>query len=169
MAAILSITAAEVGRIARLDVVGDDVAAADVAGVIDDEQTAIEALIDPAAFAISAIADLLRRNVAKLLAAEVLEMRRRQAGAAGDLQIGTGSSEVKISKVPDFPAFLRIEANAALKPYLRKHELVNHALTSLVAPAVSGSSSADQNALFGPDETDRDRGMGRDTDPFGRW
>lgn len=119
MAGILFITAAEVGEIARLNIAGDTTAAADVDGVLTNEQPAIEAMLDPAAFGDASLTPLLRRNVARLLAAEVLEMRRREEGADGNITATTGIG-IAVSGIPDHAAALRAEAWASLAPWARR-------------------------------------------------
>lgn len=154
--AILRITAAEVASIARLDLTDTEVVA-DIAAALAGEQSALEQTLDPAAFALPGAADLLRRNVAKLLAAEVLATRGRAPGARGDLQLGTGVGEIKIGHVPDAAIELRAEANAALAPYLLRQAPMGHALTSAGAAASlpAASDRCIQDRLYGPSEADR--------------
>ena len=110
----LIIPADEILRLARLDgaVVANTL---DAASVLADEQEAIEATLDPAAFAQAGLSALLRRNVAKLLAAELLEMRGREEGASGTFE-GLG---IRIAAVPDHVRRLRDEARLALSRYTR--------------------------------------------------
>ena len=155
---ILRITAAEVGQIARLDVASDTQAASDVELVLECEQDAIEQTLDPWAFGVAAgVGDLLRRNVAKLLAAEVLEMRAREAGASGDVQVGGGSGEIRLSRVPDFPAALRAQANAALVAYRRREPVLPTSgfLSSALPTASPRSDRGIQDRLYGPTEMER--------------
>jgi len=114
MATQLTITAAEILRLARLDA-GVAQNATDAANVLTDEQEAIEATLEPTAFAQAGITALLRRNVAKLLAAELLEMRGREEGASGSFE-GLG---IRIAAVPDHVKRLRDEARLALSRYVR--------------------------------------------------
>jgi hypothetical protein len=154
--AILMITAAEVAQIARLDL-ADSAIAADVGGVLTAEQAAVEQTLDPAAFTLPGVADLLRRNVAKRIAAEVLAMRARAEGAVGDLLLGTGAGEVRLGRVPDFAATLRAEADAALAPYtLRQTLLGRQGPSPTLCPATLPLTDRDgQERLYGPSEGER--------------
>ena len=157
MAVLLSIDAAEVLGLCRL--AADDAAAvADADAVIFYEQAGIEEEIDPAAFGVG-VTELLRRNVAKRLAAELLAMRRRAEGASGDVQIGSGLGELKVANVPDLATQLRAEAFLALRPYLRQNALLPHPGPR---PSVGSSDRSDsvvsraaQARLYGPSEGER--------------
>lgn len=114
MATLLTITPEEILRLGRLDT--SETANLDEAEtVIADEQEAIEATLRPDALTDESKTALLRRNVAKLLAAEFLEARGREEGASGSFE-GLGLS---ISAVPDHAGKLREEANQSLLPYRR--------------------------------------------------
>ena len=114
MPMVLSITDTEILKLARLPLTGDAVAAADVADVRGYEQEAQEGRIEPTALATIALRPLLRRGVAKIIAAEVLEMRARDGSTTGF----TGSG-VTIGNPPeDFPRRLREDAEKELAPYL---------------------------------------------------
>ncbi|MBC8141544.1 MAG: hypothetical protein H7Y38_08900 [Armatimonadetes bacterium] len=134
----LTISAAEVLRLARLDA-GVAQNATDAAAVLTDEQEAIEATLEPAAFAQTGITALLRRNVAKLLAAELLEMRGREEGASGSFE-GLG---IRIAAVPDHVKRLRDEARLALSRY-------NRAPVAVV-PVVSGAVTLAPVQVVGSD------------------
>jgi hypothetical protein len=139
----LTITVAEVCRTARLDP-ADATDAADAQFVLDNDQAALEASIDPAAWALPGAehGTIIRRAVVKLLAAEALEMRGRADGASGTF-VGAG---ITISRVPDHAAILRAEANAALALYVRREAAVLGALgfrTSLGRRTVPAGSDVE--------------------------
>ncbi len=110
----MTITTAEVLALCRLEAT-DTQAVADVNEVMAREQAVIEGRIASVFLADAALANLLRRGVAKWLASEVLAMRRREDGAASAFQ-GAG---VMMGATPDHGAILRAEAEALLRPYLR--------------------------------------------------
>lgn len=114
MPTVLTITDTEILKLARLPLTGDAVAAADVADVRGYEQEAQEGRIEPAALATIALRPLLRRGVAKIIAAEVLEMRARDGSTAGF----TGSGVTVGNPPEDFPRRLREDAEDELAPYL---------------------------------------------------
>jgi len=143
----LSISEEEVLRLCRLDEADVDLVA-EVATLLADEQEAVEATITAAALADATLTALLRRNVAKLLAAGYLEMRGREEGATGSFQ-GAGLS-LGPAKF-DFVTRLREEADAALRPYRRLGATV---AASGIATASPASLTA-QNAMFGRSEGDR--------------
>jgi hypothetical protein len=166
---ILTITAAEVGALARLDIIGDSVAADDVGFVLTNEQEAIEQTLDPAAFD-AGVTELLRRGVAKLLASEVLFMRQREDGAAGDLQLGSGASEIRLVHAPASADELRISGDFLLTPYRRKTHLVNGPSSSLrsgTSPTLPASDPQNQDTLYGPTELERSSGTGANVDTAG--
>jgi len=115
---VLTITVEEVLRIARLDATnaGD---VADAAAVIADEQAAQEVLLRPDSLADADAIPLLRRAVAKLLAAELLETRARAEGAGGSFD-GLGLS---FGPPPPHADSLRAEARRALASHLRAGSL----------------------------------------------
>jgi hypothetical protein len=149
MATVLTITNSEICKLCRLDP-ADPTADADATEVKTNAQEAYEAMIRPSALADSALTFLLRRNVAKLLAAEVLAMRRREDGAGESFQ-GAG---VTVGKPDDFGAQLRAEALADLAPYLLRPSGANVVADGAVAQT-SSASAARQKRLFGPSEGDR--------------
>ena len=142
----LTITHAEILRLARLDG-GIAQNVTDAVNVLADEQEAIEARLDPTAFTQPGIAALLRRGVAKLLAAELLEMRGREEGASGTFE-GLG---IRIAAVPDHVKRLRDEARLALSRYERP--LLPASVTPTAPVQVIGSDSplsmTAQRAHFG--------------------
>ena len=125
--------------------------------VLANEQSAIEQTLDPAAFGLVGVGDLLRRNVAKLLAAEVLAMRAREVGASGDVQVGGGADAIHIARVPDGAASLRTEANAALAPYRRREPILGArgAMSSALPTGVPLSDWSVQDRLYGRTEQGR--------------
>ena len=143
----LTITEEEVLRLCRLDEADVDMLA-EVATLLTDEQDAIEATITTTALADATLTALLRRNVAKLLAAGYLEMRNREEGATGNFQ-GAGLS-LGPAKF-DFVERLREEADAALRPYRRLGATVAASGIATRSPA----GLAAQNAMFGRSEGDR--------------
>jgi hypothetical protein len=154
MAAVLTITNSEICKLCRLDP-ADSTADADATEVQTNAQEAYEAyeayeaMIRPSALADSSLTFLLRRNVAKLLAAEVLAMRRREDGAGESFQ-GAG---VTLGKPDDFGAQLRAEALADLAPYLLRPSGVN-VVAGGAAAQTSSASASRQRRLFGPSEGD---------------
>ena len=112
---MLNITTEEILRLCRLDT-ADTVNLADANEVLNRQQGAIEATLRPSALADTILITVLRRNIAKLLAAEVLAMRGREEGASGSIQ----AAGINLSAVPDHAALLRAEADAALLPYRRR-------------------------------------------------
>ncbi len=110
---VLVITDLEVLTLSRL-AAADTVAAADVAAVKSYEQGAQESRLLPSALATAALGPLLRRGVAKLIAAEVLEMRARDGSLAG-----FSDSGIVIKDPPrDYSLRLRQAAEEELGPYL---------------------------------------------------
>ena len=141
----LTITTDDVLKTARLDP-ANAVDLSDANFVIAKEQAAIEARLRESALADLSLAPLLTRNVTKLLAAEVLEMRSREDGASGTFQ-GAG---ITLGQPLDHPARLRAEAYDVLIPFLR-----TGAEAVSAGPTVSLSSFAVQDRLFGPTEAAR--------------
>ena len=132
----LTISQAEILRLARLDgTVPQN--ASDATNVLADEQEAIEATLDPAAFTQTGLTALLRRGVAKLLAAELLEMRGREDGASGTFE-GLG---IRIAAVPDHVKRLRDEARLALSRYERKPDPAPISVAHTTPVQVVGSDS----------------------------
>lgn len=144
MAKRLVIAPDEVLKIARLSL-GDAEAAADVDFVIEFEQEAIEDTLDGAVWNEPERLPLLRRGVAKLLAAETLEMRSREEGASGAFQ-GAG---VSLSNVPDHAAILRSEARAALAPYRKKRRQAGTLASVATHSSGSPASLGGQARVFG--------------------
>jgi hypothetical protein len=151
MSTVLTITEAEICNLCRLDPL-DATAAADTTEVLANAQEAYERMLRPECLADSSLTFFLRRNVAKLLAAELLSMRRREEGAAESFQ-GAG---VTMGKPDDFGALLRAEALADLAPYLLRGASVNVVGDGLAARQSAASGPA-QTELFGPSEGDRAR------------
>lgn len=149
MAILLTISNAEILKLCRLDP-ADGTADADATEVKNRQQEAVEKEIKPSAFADATLTATLQRNVAKLLAAEVLGMRRREEGAAGSFA-GAG---VSLSAPPDVGADLREEAWAALAPY-RLHTIGRNVLTDGQDAPEAATGSARQSSLFGRDELGR--------------
>ena len=151
MATLLTITNSEILKLCRLDP-ADAVADADATEAKNQQQEALERMIKVAAFADTSLTALLRRNVAKLLAAETLAMRYREDGASGSFS-GAG---VTLSAPPDLAFALRQEAWEALGPYLaRSGGVIVAADGQSAREAVTGSVA--QGALFGADEGMRSR------------
>jgi hypothetical protein len=112
MPTVLTITRGELLAIARLDA-ADVQAQADADYVLAAKQEGTEETVEPAALADLSVRKLLTRNVAKLLAADLIEMRSREEGAGGALS----AAGVEIGAPPDHAARLREEARLALAPY----------------------------------------------------
>ena len=106
-------TAAEVLALTRLDP-ADTQAQTDVATVLAYEPAAQWETLRPDAVGNPALADVLRRGVARLCAAEVLEMRNREEGASGSFA-GDG---LTLGAPPDWASLLRAEGRTLLEPYL---------------------------------------------------
>jgi hypothetical protein len=147
--AVLLVVNNDVIKTARLDT-ANAVDIADAAFVVTGEQTAIEAEIHPAALTDPALVPLLLRNVTKLLAAEVLDMRTRAAGATGTYQGGG----ITIGQEWDHASRLRTEARLALGPYLSAGGIKDPAF---VGPVTALSDLDTQDRLFGRTEADRRR------------
>jgi len=144
VAAVLVVTRNEVLRVARLDntnATNQD----DADKAIADEQEAIEQTLSASALADSTLTALLRRNVAKLLAAEVLETITREEARSGTFQ-GLG---ITISQVPDHAGRLREEARAILVPYARRRT------GAMVPDVASPAGQAAQETLYGKTEAAR--------------
>ena len=151
---VLTISDTDILKTARLST-ADAVAVADAAFVSGSELAAIEAEIQPAALSDLSLRPLLLRNVIKLLAAELLDMRSRAAGATGTYQGGG----ITIGQEWDHPARLRSEARLALAPYRMETGAKE---PTFVAPVDAISSLAEQSLLFGPTEAERLRGEDKD-------
>ena|GEM_PF-6257472 len=107
----LSISASLIAGLARLDL-GDTQHSDDVDFGLT-LQPGYEASIQPEHLVDSAVIPLLVLNIGKLIAADVLSLRRREEGAAAAFQ-GAG---LLLSAEPDHGPQLRAEADAALAPY----------------------------------------------------
>jgi hypothetical protein len=151
MATVLVVTNSEICKLCRLDP-ADATADADATEVRTQSQEMYEGMLRPDALADAALAALLRRCVAKLLAAELLAMRGREDGAGVSFQ-GAG---VTLGRPADVAGALRTEALTDLAPYLRRPAGAN-VVGDGTAASISAASAASQGALFGPDEADRAR------------
>ena len=107
----LSISSSLIAGLARLDL-GDTQHSDDVDFGLT-LQPGYEASIQPEHLVDSAVIPLLVLNIGKLIAADVLSLRRREEGAAAAFQ-GAG---LLLSAEPDHGPQLRAEADAALAPY----------------------------------------------------
>ncbi|MBC7806084.1 MAG: hypothetical protein H7145_08020, partial [Akkermansiaceae bacterium] len=119
MATVLSITDTEILTLARLNLLtGGDAAqaGADVSSVKSYEQEAQEQRIEPVSLSTAALQPLFRRAVAKIIAAEVLEMRARDGSDEGFA--GSGVTVAGPSAATDYSRRLRDDAERELGPYL---------------------------------------------------
>lgn len=151
MAVILSVTTGEILKLCRLDT-ADATNIADANEVISNQQEAFERLLKPSAFSDSTLTAFLRRNMAKLLAAELLNMKRREDGAATSFQ-GVG---VTVGAPPNLGQELEAEAWDALAPYRLRLAGANVGPSgaALGEPATGKDGQA---ALFGDSEGERTR------------
>ncbi|MDX1932002.1 MAG: hypothetical protein SFU56_05300 [Capsulimonadales bacterium] len=138
---ILTITPAEILRLCRLDP-ADTIHLADANEVLDRGQEAYEAMVQPVLLNDPGLAVFLRRNVAKLLAADLLGMRSREEGVSVGLQ-GAG---ITLGPPPDLAGRLRDEAMLLLEPYLRSWRPGG----AITTPEASEAAQDAQSALFGP-------------------
>jgi hypothetical protein len=113
--AVLTISAEEICRLARLDA-ADETAFGDALSVLEMGLDALEATIRPDALADTTLTPLLTVNAAKYLAAETLALRARELG------VGTGfqGGGLTVGREPDHAAVLRAEAEAGLLPFRRR-------------------------------------------------
>ena len=146
MPVLLTITNSEILKLCRLDP-ADAAADADATEVKNQQQEALEKTLKSSAFADASLTVLLRRNVAKLLAAEILAMRYREDGASGSFS-GAG---VTLSAPPDLAMVLRQEAETALALYKARPVGISVAADGREAKAPTTGAGA-QETLFGADE-----------------
>lgn len=149
MAAILAIANADILKLCRLDP-ADATADADATETKNRQQEALEREIKSSALGDATLTALLLRNVAKLLAAELLAMRRRKEGASGVFS-GAG---LTLSAPPNLAEELRQEAWAALEPY-RSRRVGAHVVASGAEASVAITNDAVQGDLFGIGELRR--------------
>ena len=114
---VYSISAADVLQTARLDSAN----AADVADaqtVIAAEQESLETIVRSDVLQNPALSALIKRQIVKLLAAELFALRGRENGGldGGTFQ-GAG---ILVSSIPNQADLLRGEARHYLAPYLRR-------------------------------------------------
>lgn len=119
MATVLVITDTEILTLARLNLLsGADatLAAADVSAVKSYEQEAQEGRVEAAALSTPALQPLFRRAIAKIIAAELLEMRARDGSDEGFT--GAGVMVAGPNPVTDYSRRLRTDGERELAPYL---------------------------------------------------
>ena len=151
MAIIITVTATEILKLCRLDI-SDTTAIADANEMINFQQEAFEKILKPSALSDPALTAFLRRNLAKLLAGELLRMLRREEGAGTSFQ-GVG---VTLGIPPNLGKELADEAWLALAPYTVRAVGVNVGADTLPVPEpVTGANG--QDALYGEKESTNSR------------
>jgi hypothetical protein len=143
---VLTITNAEVLNLCHLDT-ADATNIADATEVISKGQDGYEAIIQLVVLVDTAMQPFLRRNISKLIAADLLDMRRRADGASSSL-VGAG---ITVGKPDDLGANLRAEAMTMLQSYLRSWRPASQITT----PDTSSASQGAQADVFGDDEYTR--------------
>lgn len=117
MPAVLSITAADILTTARLDA-ANTADLADANAILAAEQESLETIMRPDALHDARLTPLIKRQIVKLLAAELIALRMREnGGMEGGTFQGAG---ILVSGVPDQANLLRTEARHYLAPYLRR-------------------------------------------------
>jgi hypothetical protein len=143
---VLTLSNSEVLRLCNLDT-ADSTNIADATEVIGKGQDSYEAMLQPEALATVALQPFFRRNLSKLIAADLLDMRRRADGASSSL-VGAG---ITVGKPDDLGANLRREAGETLGPYVRIWRPASASTTTDTSPAAQES----QGSLFGDSEAAR--------------
>ncbi len=123
MPAVLSITPNDVIACARLNA-ANPADLSDAQAVLSAEQESLETILRPDALQDARLTPLLKRQIVKLLAAELIAVRARENNgldAPGGTFQGAG---ILVSGTPDQAALLRAEARHYLAPYLRRPRTV---------------------------------------------
>jgi hypothetical protein len=142
MAIVLTITSEEV---ADLAMVSHATYETRIDAFLAYEQEAIELQVSLTALNSTALRPLVRRAVAKLIAARLLGQLAREEGASGTFQ-GAG---ITLSNVPNHALDLESEAWRDLGPYKSKSVAV------ISTPNFSPASQSAQSEMFGRSESER--------------
>ena len=117
MPVVYSISASDIAQTARLDL-SNAADLADAQTILETEQESMETIIRPDFLSDARVMPLIKRQIIKLLAAELIALRAREnAGLDNGTFQGAG---ILIGRGPDQAELLRTEARHYLAPFLRR-------------------------------------------------